>query len=481
MECFRNPSRDTCASVKSYMINLKSEKDDILNTEYALNIIEAIRAASWNIKILDFRNGEINSSIYTANPPSVIKEIKLSYNIPLKQSIVSIPDNFIRYLTACPFQSFDGITVSNCSAKLNSLCGSNINCKNVQSNSNSNNNSNTNNNNNNNNEKDNNNNNNNTNNNTNNNNNNNSNHITNDHSAKPSNKNDKNNNNESKDNQSMNNDEIKLDNSITNNGDINNKVNSHEPDIEDNESNKNNTKSLIETFMFGLLTSVGILVFLLIFLCLVQSYSNKNIMNLKKISEYYENKPLVNHSGKTNSSSMNENASNNGTQSTHSNYAFSSSSQASYSNPKHKRYLYVFDDGSVMMSKSLHQNNRIIQSNASTVSNNPINSNQVNHTSVNFNHNSLSVNNHVQTLHPRNSNNNNNTLPHTSKLSISTAISTPNSNATLSPMIGSPIIESPVKAANRNTISIQIPPQSHENNFRQEKRKSAIPFTTLSQ
>jgi len=47
-------------------------------------------------------------------------------------------------------------------------------------------------------------------------------------------------------------------------------------------------------------------------------------------------------------------------------------------------------------------------------------------------------------------------------------------------MIGSPIIDSPVKAINRNTVSIQIPPQVHETAFRQEKRKTAIPFSTTS-
>jgi len=305
MECFSNPSQDMCAAVENFMINLKPEVDDVLTAEYAFNIIEAIRNGSWNIDSLDLQNGEITSVIYTTKPPPSIKEIKLSNNLPLKQTIASIPDDFIRYLTVCPFKSTDGIKISGCSVRLKNLCASNIKCV----------------------------------------------------DGKISNSGSK-----------INDDEYYYNNTVITSGKI--EAGSHEPDIDDkgNKKNDTDTKTLIETFMFGLLTSVCILVFLLVLLCLIQTYSRKNIMNFKKISEYYENKPLVNNSGKTNSSSMNETTS----QSVHSNYAYSNISQASYSNPKHKRYLYVFDDGSVMMSKNRNQNNQnnpmLQSSNSSMVS-----------------------------------------------------------------------------------------------------------------
>jgi len=399
IDCFRNPSKDVCAVVESYMLNLKPEINDELNTEYALNIIEAVRAASWNIDILDFQNGDITSSIFTANPPPSIKEIKLSNNKQLKQS-VSIPDNFIRYLNVCPFQSSDEIVISKCSPKLNKLCASHIKCEYVQK-----------------------------------------------HGSK---------------NPANNDDYINIDNPIIQNG----KIDSHEPDIDDKENiTKNDTKTLIETFLFGLLTSVGILVFLLIMLCLIQSYSKKNIMNFKKISEYYENKPLVNNSGKTNSSSVNENTSqsahsnyvqsahSNYAQSAHSNYTYSNVSQISYSNPKHKRYLYVFDDGSVMMSKNRNQNNQNNQNNPFLQSNS--NSSVV--SSQNYN-NSLNG----QTTLSKSFNNNSSVAPiRNPQLSISTAMATAQS-----PFIDSSIIDSPLKEVNGSTVSIQIPPQTHENNFR---------------
>ncbi|OUM64156.1 hypothetical protein PIROE2DRAFT_60836 [Piromyces sp. E2] len=403
IECFRNPTRADCQKIEAYIKNLK-----------------------------DFRNGQIETAIYSEELPPSVEDIKLSNNIPLKEIIAPIPDEFIKNLTVCPFQSNDGVTVSNCSQKLKKLCGGKIKCVEDK---------------------------------------------TNDNDEKKDNKID-----EAKDD----NDEInmeELNESIKNSVDktkIN--KNSNKPDVTDKEkNNKNDTKSLLETFMFGLLTSVGILVLLLMILCIIQTFSKKNIVNLKKLSEYYENKPLVNHSGKTSSSSMNSN-SNNGTQSTHSNYAFSNCSQASYSNPKHKRYLYVFDDGSVMMSKSLHQNGRIIQNNASTSSNNQMTSvisNNNSSTNSNFNNNSLiNVHNSVQTLHTRSSNNN---PQQNSKLSISTTVASHNSNITFSPMIGSPIAESPIKTVNRNTVSIHIPPQIHENKFRQENRKTDIIYTTSSQ
>jgi len=356
LECFRNPNRsdaaNDCTKVSKYMKALNYGEKEIINSKHAINIMAAIQADSWNIQSLDFQDCAIDTEIFKATPPPQVKRIILSKNIALKESVISIPDRFISNLSSCPFQSDDNIRVNNCSAKLKSICSSNINCV-----------------------------------------------VSNNSNTKP--QNPQNNNIPNKNISTLPSStvnpittineisstptNINLNDTISNpiNNDIDPKKNTNKNDTVINNENENpssnvqivdnhdtsdkadRTKSLIHTFLFGLLTSFGILVFLLLLLCFVQKHSKKNIVGLKKLTEYYERKPLV-KGEKSPSSSMNDTASMNdyGTQSTHSNYAVSNSSQTSSSQTKHKRYLYVFDDGSVMMSKSLNSNKLILQSNA---------------------------------------------------------------------------------------------------------------------
>jgi len=94
-----------------------------------------------------------------------------------------------------------------------------------------------------------------------------------------------------------------------------------------------------------------------------------------------------------------------------------------------------------------NQNNPFLQSNS--------NSSVV--SSQNYN-NSLNG----QTTLSKSFNNNSSVAPiRNPQLSISTAMATAQS-----PFIDSSIIDSPLKEVNGSTVSIQIPPQTHENNFR---------------
>jgi len=126
-ECFRNINRDICANVKKYMSALNNNREESVNTNHVKNIFAAIENGHWNINTLNFENGEIDSNIFNLKPPAVVKEIKLSNNIMLKQSALSIPDNFINNLNKCPFNNND-VTVNNCSAKMNKLCSSAVKC-----------------------------------------------------------------------------------------------------------------------------------------------------------------------------------------------------------------------------------------------------------------------------------------------------------------------------------------------------------------
>jgi len=438
IDCYRNPNRDICSSVKPYINAVRNENE--LSTKCAINIINMIKYSNWDISNLNFQNGEIDTDIYKASPPEKIKEIKLSYNILLKEKVVTIPDNFIRYLNSCPFQYNDGITLSNCSTKLLNLCSSQITCVaaapiknpttknpvvtkttniNPTNNKNDENKSN---------------------------NKINQNNIINNKNNSTEINNDINNNNNNNNNNGLNTGD-------NNNNFKNNDITNNVPN-DDNFDEKYNTgdspKTLFETFIFGLLTSVGILGFAFLVLCVVQTYTHKNILNFKRVT-YYEDRPLV----KSNSSSMNESLSNFGTHSTNSNYNLSNSSQTSFST-KHKRYLYVFDDGSVMMSKSL-QSSRV-NPNSSFVTNNTINN---------------SLNEANNSMNSKNSNNDNNILSSNSNLSISIS-SNPNniSNTTLSPLIGSPIMESNMKTYNKNVINISVP-QNYVSNVNE-------PFSTAT-
>jgi len=446
LECFRNPTReDLCGSVTKYMSALNYGRNDKINTNYAINIINAVKMSSWDISTLDFREGEISSDIFNVSPPSKVRRILLSNIMTLKKAPNNIPDSFIQYLDSCPFESYDNIKVNNCSSRMNSLCSSKVSCvsggngnANVNTNPNTNSNSNINN-------------------------------PTPNNNANE-NANGNNINTINNTNNGANNNNGQIINSKNGSNDINSNNNNSNTTINNTNSNNNgnvgfsnvqvvntesddtdNTKSLVETFLFGLCTSVGILIILLVLLCIAQKYTNKNVVN--KISKYYERRPLV-KSSKSGSSSNTDSTSMNGT-----NTQLSSSSQTSYTNVmKHKRYLYVFDDGSVMMSKSLkNQNNgdgnpktsALSSSGGDTVVTNPI-------THQTLNNNTLNVHSSIQTLHSRNSN-----IQTNSRLSISTASSNPNNNAPntiVSPSTNSPIeLVPPAKVLNRNSITIEIP------------------------
>jgi hypothetical protein len=449
LECFRNPTREElCGSVTKYMSSLNYGRNDKLNTNYAINIINAVKMSSWDISTLDFREGEISSDIFNVSPPSKIRKILLSNIMTLKKVPNKIPDSFIQYLDSCPFESSDNIKVINCSSRMNNLCSSKVSCvkgdndnANVNTNPktnpltninnpsiNNNDNVNT--------------------------NRNNINTINNTNSGA------NNNNSQIMNNKNGSNNDI---NNNKNNTNVNNNTNSKSNNndnigfsnvqvVDTENDDTGNTKTLVETFLFGLCTSVGILIILLILLCIAQKYSNKNIVN--KISYYYEKKPLV-KSSKSGSSSNTDSTSMNGTTNTQ----LSSSSQTSYTNVmKHKRYLYVFDDGSVMMSKSLKNKNNgngnpktsgLSSSGGDTAVTNPI-------PQPIINNNTLNVHSSIQTFQSRNSN-----IQTNSKLSISTASSNMNNdtpNIIVSPSTNSPIeLVPPAKVLNRNSITIEIP------------------------
>jgi len=190
-----------------------------------------------------------------------------------------------------------------------------------------------------------------------------------------------------KNNSQGNNNNNSNNNNNNNNNDNNNSLGSSNVQVINTENEgPSNSKSLIKTFLFGLCTSVGILIVLLTILYIAQKYSKKNIVNFNKLSDYYENKPLVKNS-KSSSSSYTDTASLNGT----------ISSQTSYSNiMKHKRYLYVFDDGSVMMSKSLknknNDNNSHIASAFSSSGTNSVITNPMSQVNLNPNNSTLNGN-----------------------------------------------------------------------------------------
>ncbi|ORX84687.1 hypothetical protein BCR32DRAFT_266130 [Anaeromyces robustus] len=447
MECFRNPKRaDTavdCRKVSKYMIAL-NDGVDVLNSDHAKNIMAAIKADSWEVPVLNFQDCAIDSKIFEATPPPQVHRIILSKNIALKESPINIPDNFISNLTSCPFQSDDNIKVNNCSAKLKNICSSNISCvvskvNNQPVNPQPNNTpvlatSTTN-------------------------------LVTtsiNNIITTPTNINS---NDTINTNSTLIND--KNNSTISNNESVNpiNVENVDSPNNNNNNpDNSNHIKSLIQTFLLGLFTSFGILVLLLIILWFVQKNSKKSIVGLKKLTENHERKPLV-KGEKSPSSSINDSTSTNdyGTQSTQSNYALSNSSQTSYSTQaKHKRYLYVFDDGSVMMSKSLNSNNLILQSNALSSQNSY--TSPLNHNSIPTNFATISSN--TNNIGVRSSLNSSNipTLTRNSKLTISTTSNSNNINrSSLSPI--SPADSTTRLINNRNTISITIPQQTHTNHI----------------
>ncbi|KAG4107178.1 hypothetical protein H8356DRAFT_1359760 [Neocallimastix lanati (nom. inval.)] len=445
LECFRNPTRvDICGSVTKYMSALNYGKNDKINTNYAINIINAIKVASWDISTLDFREGEINNDIFNVELPTQVKKIILSNIMPLKKAPNNIPDRFIQNLNSCPFESNDNIKVVNCSSRMNNLCSSKVSCVSSESNKNSNINSNGN-----------------TNTNTNGNSNIKSNNNinvnsgdntitnTNDNTSMntgTSNNFSNNTNPKNKNNSQGNNNNNSNNNNNNNNNDNNNSLGSSNVQVINTENEgPSNSKSLIKTFLFGLCTSVGILIVLLTILYIAQKYSKKNIVNFNKLSDYYENKPLVKNS-KSSSSSYTDTASLNGT----------ISSQTSYSNiMKHKRYLYVFDDGSVMMSKSLknknNDNNSHIASAFSSSGTNSVITNPMSQVNLNPNNSTLNVRSSIQSLNSRYSN-----VPTNSNLSISMECNP--INITSTPSTDNQIkLETPEKALDKDSISIEIP------------------------
>jgi len=425
LKCFdvNQYSDGSCSEVKNYINNIRNAGE--VNSQCFENINKIVDAKpTWGITYYNFEGIDVDTSIFNVVPSKDVKGMKFSNNQRLKSTALTIPDSFIQELTSCPFQNQnDNIKVNNCSSGLKAKCMFFITCitsyqtptvptnpvpiktpvidkpsDKENSNTTPDPGQNTN--------------------------------PSSGQNTNTSNKNNPSNGNTDKPN--TNNGNNNTDDSTNDSGDLTKvvQVNSNPEDDPDS------PKTLLETFLFGLLTSVGVLGFVFLVLCVIQTYTKKRILNFKRLS--YEDKPLV----KSNSSSMNESVSNFGTHSNSSNYNPSTSSQTSYTT-KHKRYLYVFDDGSVMMSKSLNRPNQ--------------NSSVTTPTLINPNNNANNFLNEPNNTMPKYTNSEAINSIHSSNSNLTISIS-PNTsyNTTISPLIGSPIIGSPIKSFNKN-INLSVP------------------------